>query len=577
MSRSTQTFLLIAAMIAPMLVGAADELAPVGDRINQVILDRQAATADAVTRLTRALEDPEAEVRYLATRSLAELGALSQPAMPALRLRLDDTDPAVVIRAADALEALGVPAEELQEARQRAMPLAPRVIDQFSAARALIGIVPAAELAPIFVKQGVRLARQLDESGDIDRYQPRLVPVERAIRRLARTGDRDAIEPFRRAIGLSEYLTPTLLRALDSYRPTPDDFLTLLISQLNRSTFVAVPALELIAQRTRNERVIGRWVPEVAARCRSGLAAYRAQVARTLGAGGPAAVEGMDCLVTLLDDDEATVRAESVTAIAALAAVTDEVTPTALRVTRITAASLRRHALEDADESVRAAARDAYVALPIAPEFRARLIVEAAGGVEAAAALLEARGLADVDHDLAPDPAERLRRLGYAESALGLRTALGAQSATAVEAFLDAGFGVNDRFDSGWRETPLVLAVSGGACVGDPAGVEATVDLLLGRGADVNLFDDRGNSPLTAAARRCSPELIRALLAAGADMKHQNGRGMDPFMVAIQDPSPAAEVLIEAGYRLPDAFIEAYRDAVADDPERLALIERASR
>lgn len=73
--------------------------------------------------------------------------------------------------------------------------------------------------------------------------------------------------------------------------------------------------------------------------------------------------------------------------------------------------------------------------------------------------------------------------------------------------FIDAGLPVNLTNDKG--DTLLILA----AYHEHPATVEA----LLGRGADTSRINDRGQTALAAAAFRRSGPAIEALLRAGAD------------------------------------------------------------
>jgi hypothetical protein len=312
----------------------------------------------------------------------------------------------------------------------------------------------------------------------------------------------------------------------------------------------------------------------VSARCQGTFEAYREQVARTLGAGGPAASQGLDCLLQLLGDDRAQVRAASAEAIAAVAGDRGAV---AARVSLAAAAPLRERAIDDPDADVRAAARSAYLSLPIAAGYRANLVVATTPDDARIAAALEANDLGDADPRLEPDVSERLRRLGYPETELGMQAALAALNPTAVALFLEAGFDASERFSTSWHQPPLVLAVTGGACRADPEGVATVVALLLAAGADPNVVDDRSESVLTAAARWCPADVIRAIVKAGADLGHANGQGMDAFMVGLQDLSPSVAVLLDAGYRLPEKFVDAYRTALADDPERLALVEQAIR
>jgi ankyrin repeat protein len=76
-----------------------------------------------------------------------------------------------------------------------------------------------------------------------------------------------------------------------------------------------------------------------------------------------------------------------------------------------------------------------------------------------------------------------------------------------LAAYLDGGVPVDLTDASG--NTLLMLA----AYNGQPS----TVQLLTGRGADVNRLNDRGQSPIAGAVFKAEPEIVRTLLAAGAD------------------------------------------------------------
>ena len=85
------------------------------------------------------------------------------------------------------------------------------------------------------------------------------------------------------------------------------------------------------------------------------------------------------------------------------------------------------------------------------------------------------------------------------------------------------------------------------------------VRLLLERGADPNLVNNRGNGPLWEATRGASmnpsadgagfdPEIVRMLLAAGADPSHANAAGTKPALWAQHSPELQA-IYRAAGYQ----------------------------
>jgi ankyrin repeat protein len=79
------------------------------------------------------------------------------------------------------------------------------------------------------------------------------------------------------------------------------------------------------------------------------------------------------------------------------------------------------------------------------------------------------------------------------------------------------------------------------------SGNERMVELLLSAGADPNLGDDRGETPLTLAALNPlgSINVVRLLLRAGADPNHEYPLGQTLVESARQMGSPRAAELLE--------------------------------
>ncbi|XP_074641360.1 uncharacterized protein LOC141899106 [Tubulanus polymorphus] len=75
--------------------------------------------------------------------------------------------------------------------------------------------------------------------------------------------------------------------------------------------------------------------------------------------------------------------------------------------------------------------------------------------------------------------------------------------------------------------TPLICAVS--------LNFVNVAKILLAAGAQVNLTDSFGNSPLYKAAFHGRPHLIQLLLDAGADVNLRNGLGQTPLSIAVQN------------------------------------------
>ncbi|MDH5338330.1 MAG: ankyrin repeat domain-containing protein [Rubrivivax sp.] len=123
-----------------------------------------------------------------------------------------------------------------------------------------------------------------------------------------------------------------------------------------------------------------------------------------------------------------------------------------------------------------------------------------------------------------------------------LLDAIHAGDADAVARLASAG-GVNLRGEGG--TTPLMRAAG--------LGRRAVVDALLAAGADTNVADERGFTPLfygcyNGDEDRGYPDVVQALLAAGADKEAKIGYGVRPLMYAAGNgEAGVVEVLLAAG------------------------------
>ena len=101
--------------------------------------------------------------------------------------------------------------------------------------------------------------------------------------------------------------------------------------------------------------------------------------------------------------------------------------------------------------------------------------------------------------------------------------------------------------------------------------------MLLAKGADANLADAHGNTPLmTAAMGGCDRETLGLLLKAGAKMEAKNTGGLTAFEMGLFSGSDGLEELIAAGYRLPADKAALYRQGYAGNPKSMALIDKAA-
>lgn len=79
-------------------------------------------------------------------------------------------------------------------------------------------------------------------------------------------------------------------------------------------------------------------------------------------------------------------------------------------------------------------------------------------------------------------------------------------------------------------------------------GHPGTVRDMLASGANVNVKDEHGNTPLIEAARNGHDDVVRTLLAAGADVKAKNDDGQTALMLAARGGhDDEAQLLRRAG------------------------------
>jgi hypothetical protein len=103
-----------------------------------------------------------------------------------------------------------------------------------------------------------------------------------------------------------------------------------------------------------------------------------------------------------------------------------------------------------------------------------------------------------------------------------------------------------------------------------------SVDLLLAAGAVINAADGRGNTPLMLAVSHCDGQVIKKLIAAGADPDRVNSRGLTAFEMTLSNPGDAALELLESGFRLDAEKLASYREIYADEPEVMAVLNLAA-
>jgi ankyrin repeat protein len=128
-----------------------------------------------------------------------------------------------------------------------------------------------------------------------------------------------------------------------------------------------------------------------------------------------------------------------------------------------------------------------------------------------------------------------------------------------VAAWLDGGGGVDARCAK-YRSTTLLMAAAS-------RGHEATVRMLLQRGASVNLQNSDGLTALMDAAFQGHTTIVQALLDAKADASLQATNGITALMLAEHQKNTAtAQLLRQHAKRLTDEADAAVAHAAATAP-----------
>lgn len=599
----------------------------VAERVEAVEDLGRLESVEAIAPLVTALSDPDARVREVAAGALWDSSDVAAPAIPALRTALADPETAVVVRAAGALISMDVPAAELAEPLRLVLNKGDE-IDRFLAARALIGIDPAGTLAnPILdylqrsTTGGAYPNRDNFESGG------------KALVRLTSTQDRTVVDPLMKRLRETT-ITQPVLAALGELEVPPDGWTKTLIESLSSPSAEArETAIELLEEQKEGDQ-IRAWVAPVGRLLTDPESDVRSQAVRTLAEARSLAIGQIDPLLALLKSEkEGGLRQSAATAVGAIAdasqpadtaakaAAAQKAMPVLLaliekdpdmEVREIAVKSLDRLQLESsivvqhlgqiaAKQTAKDVRHEALYALKrrgadaapveamIAPltkdpdEWTRMLAQEAIDGMRGETATkIVLTTSATTDAGARDRALETLRAAGVEFTEEAYLIALMQVKTDQVEAFLDAGMSPNHRFTNLMKQHALhVVAGSPFACTfgsrPTPEATKSLVKLLLARGSDPNLADEHGNTPLMAAAMSCDPALIKLLLDAKANINAKNSAGMTAFESSVFGLPDVPNALIDAGFRLSPDKVKIYTEAWAADPQKLALVKRATK
>ncbi len=622
---------LVLAIFVPSLHAASDKQKTV-DLFAKDLKSRDASTradaaerlgelryAEAVQPLIGALGDKDAGVRRAAASALWNASKVAQPAIPALRKALDDPDPAVVVRAAGALINMDVPAKEIADPLRNVLRAGDDV-DRFLAARALIGVEPGERLVtPLVQYMRVNPRDKRRESYDA---------AAKALIELAKTQERAVIPRLAASLGESGDVAEPVLIALGEFKPRPDQWIETLLRYLKSpNPRLRTTAVDLVGEQNKSAAAVSAWAGPVGRLTTDSDTSVRHRSVWALQYGEGLAHDGFDgVLLVVAREGDKDIRERAAEAVGEIgdaeypisgeikksmaqralpvltAALANDPEP---RVRRNVIKSLNKlqldadtvlpilahAAVEQKDRDVRIQALQALRnrgknAAPVADIIRPALddpdpIVKT--DVKAALEMMKSdRGWkTPVKTTAADDPAARERglnvlrenKLAFTED--DFNRALYEQSMEKITAYLDAGMSPNLRFANSYG-APVLYEV----LFGNPrcdAGTKAILKMMIARGANPKIADDRGNTPLMAAAEKCDAEVVKMMLAAGADMNAVNKSDTTAFEFALDRSNEAAAALAAAGFRLSKEKVKIYREAYKDKPKVLELVKRATK
>ncbi len=151
--------------------------------------------------------------------------------------------------------------------------------------------------------------------------------------------------------------------------------------------------------------------------------------------------------------------------------------------------------------------------------------------------------------------------------------------ADATLLFLEAGIPPGVRRAPPQSDTPLLFVTSSGCGAPDArrkAAAAAIAVALVAHKADVSASDENQTTPLIHAAESCPPQVVRALLHAGASTKAKSRGGATAMMLAVLgDREDNVRVLLDGGYDVASE-VTSLLPLAAGKPTIEALLKQAA-
>lgn len=577
---------------------------------------------ESIPPLLEALSDGDARVRKTAASSLWTLSDQAKQddgAERALRQALLDAETSVQIRASWTLENMGIPTSELIPTWRAVLQNSANDYERFWAAYGLIGTEP-----PLSLVQPVLIYAQKDADSKMGK---------RALNKLAATQDRSLTEPMCEALATFHPGNGLILQALKTFQPEPDKWIELILSQTgfgnNRLT---LEALGILRNRPRNEAELVIWLPVVAPLIKEEDKGVCSMSLSLLGMAGGHAQDSLPVLLDLLVSGlDASIRRDAAAAIGDIGDRSQSF-PDELKqaVAQDAKPALQRSIRQELDRSACVASIRSLGKLQLDPsEVRPLLVdtvIDGKDGLVQSAALqvLGQSGSASEEGMLrlaafqktAPPALARqtesvLKSMrsgrtaspvlsadasdgnGQAKAMTSLRSmdayfdemaffrSLSLADGDKIKGYLEAGVSPDYQFTSMNNQSALYALVNSMRACNvktrpTPQETKELVRLFLDEGADPNITDNRGNTPLMGAASKCDAELIQILLDAGADPHAQSKAGLTAIEFSFMFANDGIDALLDAGARLPADKVETYKTTYDSNPVVLDMIQRAS-
>jgi len=577
---------------------------------------------ESIPPLLEALADGDTRVRKAAVNSLWTLSDQAKQvdtAEVALRQALQDAETSIQIRASWALENMGIPVADLIPTWQAVLQNSANDYERFWAAYGLIGTEP-----PLSLVQPVLTYAQKDADSKIGK---------RALNKLVATQDRSLIEPMREALATFHPGNELILRALKTFHPEPDRWIELVVSQTDfGNDRLTLNALGILRNRSRKEEDIAIWLPGVAPLIEEDDKGVCSMSMGLLGMAGGHAKDSIPALLDLIaSGSDSSIRRD---AAAAIGEIGDRSQSFSVELKQAVARDaqqvLVRCIRQESDRSACMAAIRSLAKLQIDPaEIQPLMVDMVIDGKDvlvqnAALQVLGQSGsapeelilrLADFQKTApsafarqtewviksmragrTPSPvlaADAPDKKGQAQAMTALRSmdadfdemaffrALSLANGAKIRSYLDAGVSPNYRFASMNNQSAFYALVNSmRACNAKtrptPQETKDLVRLFLEKGADPNITDNMGNTPLMGAASKCDAELIQILLDAGADPNAKSKFGLTAIESSFMYANDGIDALIAAGARLPADKVDTYKTTYGSKPVILDMIQRAS-